>query len=257
MRKRIFKIIIPTALLILLAAVFYFAVLSEKPLSPCEADSGELLRCFKLQKSKHADWRFLYTALRNGNVKEINDALKKAPPEGTDTESLLAIYGDTYGEDKDKQAFLRRLWLIDDIAANGSFPLENDAAYTMENTWGGERTYGGKRTHEGTDIICEEGTPVCAVSSGVVSKKGWNELGGYRIGITDKNGIYYYYAHFSRYAKVDLGDEIRKGQVIGYAGSTGYGPEGTEGKFVSHLHFGLYYKDKAFNPYPYLVYWED
>ena len=56
------------------------------------------------------------------------------------------------------------------------------------------------------------------------------------------------------------GDIVEPGQVIGYVGSTGYGKEGTSGKFPPHLHFGLYKYDGrcewAFNPYPHLRRWE-
>ena len=73
-----------------------------------------------------------------------------------------------------------------------------------EDSWGNERTYGGKRTHEGCDIMSEENKrgvmPVIAASGGTVTNLGWLELGGWRIGITSDNGIYYYYAHLDSYA---------------------------------------------------------
>jgi len=59
---------------------------------------------------------------------------------------------------------------------------------------------------------------------------------------------------------VEVGAIVEPGQVIGSVGSTGYGPEGTSGKFAPHLHFGLYKFDGrrewAFNPYSYLLRWE-
>ena len=46
---------------------------------------------------------------------------------------------------------------------------------------------------------------------------------------------------------------IEEGEIIGYMGNTGYGDEGTRGKFPVHLHFGVYVRDKAgeksINPY--------
>ena len=39
-------------------------------------------------------------------------------------------------------------------------------------------------------------------------------------------------------------------QLLGYVGSTGYGPEGTDDQMIPHLHFGLYINDIAIDPYP-------
>ena len=84
--------------------------------------------------------------------------------------------------------------------------------------------------------------PVIAASGGTVTNLGWLELGGWRIGITSDNGIYYYYAHLDSYAdNMAEGTKIRKGQLIGYMGDSGYSKvEGTVGKFNVHLHFGIY-----------------
>ena len=128
-----------------------------------------------------------------------------------------------------------------------------------EDSWGNERTYGGKRTHEGCDIMSEENKrgvmPVIAASGGTVTNLGWLELGGWRIGITSANGFYYYFAHLDSYAdNMSEGTKIRKGQLIGYMGDSGYSKvEGTVGKFDVHLHFGIYIyadgKETALNPY--------
>jgi murein DD-endopeptidase MepM/ murein hydrolase activator NlpD len=128
------------------------------------------------------------------------------------------------------------------------------------NSWGNERTYGGERVHEGTDIMaCENKAgiyPVLAVCDGQVTNMGWLELGGYRIGITSANGIYYYYAHLASYADgLKTGDTVTAGQLIGFMGNTGYSKvEGTSGKFDVHLHFGIYITDAdgseiSLNPY--------
>lgn len=127
------------------------------------------------------------------------------------------------------------------------------------NSWGYERTYKGDRRHEGTDIMADVNKagiyPVVSVCDGTVTNMGWLELGGYRIGITSDNGIYYYYAHLDSYAEnIKTGDRVQAGQFLGFMGNTGYSKvEGTKGKFDVHLHFGIYYcKDNvefAINPY--------
>ena len=70
---------------------------------------------------------------------------------------------------------------------------------------------------------------------------GWLTLGGYRIGIRSENGVYYYYAHLSSYSDdLKTGDYVTAGQMLGFMGDTGYGEEGTTGKFPVHLHVGIY-----------------
>lgn len=136
------------------------------------------------------------------------------------------------------------------------FPLPLDSDYGYEDGFGDGRSFGGERSHEGIDIIVEKGTPVLSVCNGVVTQKGWLTLGGWRIGVTDAFGVYHYYAHLSSYADVEVGDAVSAGDVLGYVGSTGYGPEGTDDQMIPHLHFGLYVDDVAVNPYDYLRHWE-
>lgn len=136
------------------------------------------------------------------------------------------------------------------------FPLPQNSAYSYEDGFGDGRSFGGSRSHEGIDIIADKGTPVRSVSNGVVTARGWLTLGGWRIGVTDAFGVYHYYAHFSEYGDFEVGDAVKAGDILGYVGSTGYGPEGTEDQMVPHLHYGMYVNDQAVNPYEYLLQWE-
>ncbi|MGD9677501.1 MAG: M23 family metallopeptidase [Vulcanibacillus sp.] len=137
------------------------------------------------------------------------------------------------------------------------FPIPKGYNYSYHSTWGDARGWGGRRIHEGTDIFASYGTPVRSVSHGYVEILGWNEYGGWRVGIRGINNIYYYYAHLSSFKK-DLkeGDIVEPGTIIGYVGNSGYGPVGTQGKFPPHLHFGIYtYNGRnewSFDPTPFL-----
>src|SRR5690606_7398953 len=97
------------------------------------------------------------------------------------------------------------------------------------------------RKHEGVDIFAPKGTPIYAAAGGTILSVGWNTYGGYRLTVKTDSSTAFYYAHMSAYnGTFQKGDTIRQGQLIGYVGNTGYGPEGTDGMFVPHLHFGIY-----------------
>lgn len=136
------------------------------------------------------------------------------------------------------------------------FPVKQQREMFFENGYGGERTYGGQRKHEGIDILPKKpgDYDVVSATDGVVESLGWLELGGYRIGIRSSRGFYYYYAHLEKYQKgLKKGSRVKAGDILGKMGNTGYGKEGTKGKFVVHLHFGIYRqrkgKEKSLNPY--------
>lgn len=134
--------------------------------------------------------------------------------------------------------------------------------FFFENSWHARRTFKGERLHEGCDIFGREEKsgyyPILSMTDGIVEKVGWLPLGGYRIGIRSPGGGYFYYAHLSSYAReFQTGEQIKAGEVLGFLGDTGYGEEGTAGKFVPHLHLGIYVRtqteeEHALNPYPVL-----
>ena len=150
------------------------------------------------------------------------------------------------------------------------FPLPMQHANAYEDTWGAPRPQGG---HEGTDLMVPTGTPEYAVTDGTVvpvtgsNGNGWNSLGGYTVMLRAaysvgpvREGDLFYYAHLQRESALPLGAEVRAGQLLGYAGDTGQGPEATRGLFPPHLHFGWYdatdtrsyLPSGAMNPYPLL-----
>jgi murein DD-endopeptidase MepM/ murein hydrolase activator NlpD len=144
---------------------------------------------------------------------------------------------------------------------NYYFPYAQGAPYgPYTDTMGDPRYYDGRTfAHEGTDIPAPKGTPIYAVAAGQIVRYGWNTLGGYRITIQldDHPEYRFYYAHLDRYAPgLYLGAKVKAGQLLGYTGNTGEGPERTEGKFIPHLHFGIYGPNGAINSYPFLRYWE-
>ncbi len=138
------------------------------------------------------------------------------------------------------------------------FVKDKSMKVTFSNSWMYERNYGGKRGHEGTDIMASQNIaglyPIVSMTDGVVKNKGWLEKGGYRIGIETPSGAYFYYAHLDSYASIKIGDQVKAGDLLGFMGDTGYGEEGTTGKFPVHLHLGIYiYPEEEISVNPYWI----
>ena len=125
------------------------------------------------------------------------------------------------------------------------FPLAEGFSYSHSDDFGNARSYGYKRQHLGHDLMGYVGTPIVAVEGGTVECIGWNQYGGWRLGIRSFDGKRsYYYAHMrkdSPYAEdIQAGALVKAGQVIGYMGMTGYSVKSNvNGMSVPHLHFGL------------------
>ena len=124
-------------------------------------------------------------------------------------------------------------------------PIAKGFYYNHYDDFGNSRTYGFTRRHLGNDLIANIGTPVIAVESGIVEALGWNQYGGWRIGIRSFDGRrYYYYAHLRKnypyHKSMHIGKKVKAGDVIGYVGRSGYSTtENTNNIRTSHLHFGI------------------
>ncbi len=124
-------------------------------------------------------------------------------------------------------------------------PIAKTFPYQHYDDFGASRSYGYARPHLGHDMMAAVGTPVIAIESGTVEIMGWNQYGGWRVGIRsfDKKR-YYYYAHLRKdkpfHEELCEGKVVKAGDVIGYVGRTGYSPnENVNNIETSHLHVGL------------------
>ena len=124
-------------------------------------------------------------------------------------------------------------------------PIAYGFPYSEYDDFGVSRSYGFRRQHLGHDMMGQVGTPIIAVESGRVEALGWNQYGGWRIGIRSFDGKrYYYYAHLRKnypyQSSLQEGSVVSAGDVIGYMGRTGYSAtENTNNIDESHLHFGI------------------
>lgn len=124
-------------------------------------------------------------------------------------------------------------------------PIAAGYGYSHCSDFGNRRTYGFARKHLGNDLMGGQGTPIVAVEGGVVEALGWNQYGGWRVGIRSFDGKrYYYYAHLQKdhpFAEnLEEGALVQAGELIGFMGRTGYSQkENVNNIETVHLHFGM------------------
>ena len=134
-------------------------------------------------------------------------------------------------------------------------PVQGIQASQLRDTFTDARSEG--RVHDAIDIMADAGTPVLASADGTVEKLFDSERGGLTIYQFEPSGRWcYYYAHLQRYAD-GLAEKqvIKRGEVIGYVGSTG-----NASADAPHLHFEVHvlgpekqwWKGESINPFPLL-----
>jgi murein DD-endopeptidase MepM/ murein hydrolase activator NlpD len=119
-----------------------------------------------------------------------------------------------------------------------NFPISSTFGY-RKDPFTGETKY-----HGGIDISAPEGTPILAAADGVVvvadSSDSWGGGWGYHVKIKHSDTYSTLYAHASKIA-VRNGQEVKKGEVIAYVGTTGRSTG-------AHLHFEVYKDGARVNP---------
>ena len=134
-------------------------------------------------------------------------------------------------------------------------PVQGIAAADLRDTYDQSR-FGG-RAHHALDIMAPRGTPVLAAVDGTIRKLFVSRAGGLTIYEFDANEErVYYYAHLDGYANLHEGMPVKRGDVIGYVGTTGNAPAN-----APHLHFAIevlpatkeWWRGEPVNPYPILT----
>lgn len=99
--------------------------------------------------------------------------------------------------------------------------------------------------HSGMDFPAHQGTPVYATGNGIVEYAGMDNSGyGLHIIINHNFGYQTLYGHLSKLA-VRVGDKVKRGQLIGYVGSTGLST-------APHLHYEVIKNNEKVNPINYI-----
>ena len=130
-------------------------------------------------------------------------------------------------------------------SGRGGYHCAVGPANSFTDTWGAPRS--GGRRHKGTDVFAPYGSPVYAVSDGVIIRTNWGSSSGLAIQLRSVDGNVYFYAHESS-VNVRAGQRVSAGQVIGRVGTSG-NAAGTS----PHVHFELWAGGgSAINPYRFL-----
>ncbi|MDO9070441.1 MAG: peptidoglycan DD-metalloendopeptidase family protein [Deltaproteobacteria bacterium] len=140
-------------------------------------------------------------------------------------------------------------FLADSNPLSYCFPVA--PPYSFRDTWGDWRS--GGRFHHAVDIVACDGTPVYAITSGVIHTLAtWNGA-GISLLLRGQDGKGYGYMHLQEYAEgIVEGKTVHKGELIAYVGHTGIKRD------AAHLHLQVYAddsfdRDKLVNPYGLLV----
>jgi murein DD-endopeptidase MepM/ murein hydrolase activator NlpD len=126
------------------------------------------------------------------------------------------------------------------------FPVSGGNNKNIQSFWADPRDTG-SRSHEGVDIFADRGTPVIAISDGIIDSAGERGLGGKQVWLRD--GLFgkrIYYAHLDKIA-VSEGEKVKIGDTLGFVGNTGNAKD-----LPPHLHFGIYKAKGAVNPLPFI-----
>ncbi len=128
------------------------------------------------------------------------------------------------------------------VATPKGWPVEGHVTSPFglrEHPTSGEREF-----HSGVDIAAEPGRPVRATGEGIISFAGWSGANGNLVVIEHGAGYSTFYAH-NKMVAVSTGHKVKRGDIIGYVGSTGNstGP---------HVHYEVWLNGRAINPDSYL-----
>jgi murein DD-endopeptidase MepM/ murein hydrolase activator NlpD len=140
-------------------------------------------------------------------------------------------------------------FLADSNPLSYCFPVA--APYSFRDSWGDWRS--GGRFHHAVDIVAVDGTPVFAITSGVIHTLAAWPGAGISLLLRGQDSRVYGYMHLQGYAPgIVAGKTVQKGELIAYVGHTGIKQD------AAHLHLQVYAddsldRDKLVNPYGLLV----
>jgi murein DD-endopeptidase MepM/ murein hydrolase activator NlpD len=197
----------------------------------------ELKSTISSLKKAESEFKRLFSL---GSKEKVLENMNASDSGSLDMENLkqqIKITVETVGEIKDYLHIQGDIY----IATPRGMPVGGDIS-----SYYGKRQNprtGGDDFHTGIDISTNPGDPVRATADGIVSFSGWNGGSGNLVVLEHGHGFSTFYAH-NRALAVKVGQKVKKGDVIGYVGSTGYstGP---------HVHYEIWKEGKPVDPIGY------
>jgi murein DD-endopeptidase MepM/ murein hydrolase activator NlpD len=198
----------------------------------------ELKSTISALKKTEIEFNKLFSLKSREKVLENIDTSDNGSLDMENLKKQIANTMETVGEIKDYLSQQRDLY----VATPKGWPVEGhitSAFGAREHPSSGEDEF-----HNGMDIAAEPGRPVKATADGIVSFSGWSGGSGNLVALAHGLGYSTFYGH-NRMVAVKVGQKVKRGQVIGYIGSTGNstGP---------HVHYEVWLDGRPVNPDKYL-----
>lgn len=175
----------------------------------------------------------------SGILEEKKSLLSSAK---ADKNALIAMEAQLTAKENEIQRILESLKYGSAPTGRLQWPVAGKLTSGFGNR--GHPIFGGTRFHSGVDLAAPNGTPIVAADGGEVIQASYSGGYGNSILIYHGGGFATFYAHMSGFA-VGQGQMVKRGQVIGYVGTTGW----TTGP---HLHFEVRINGSPRNPLSYL-----
>ena len=189
-------------------------------------------------KKAEGDFQKLFSLKSREKVLEHIDTSDTGSIDMEQLKQQIKITMSTVGEIKDYMSQQRDLYV--------STPKGWPAAGRITSSFGNREhpRSGEPQFHTGIDIASDPGRPVRATADGIVSFADWSGGSGNLVALEHGFGFSTYYAH-NKMLNVKIGQKVKRGDIIGYIGSTGNstGP---------HVHYEVWREGKPMNPSHYL-----
>ena len=153
-----------------------------------------------------------YIGIKNEEKSNMKEEIKYYTDEEYTEEDSKSFF-ESVGE------FIDGIFKSEEIVADAEFPVVGKSFKDITSGYGKRTapTSGASTFHSGIDIGAPEGTKIIAIADGKVTKTAWGGAGGYTI--TIESGEYSFsYCHSDPNFIVKVGDDVKKGQVIGKVG---------------------------------------
>ena len=197
----------------------------------------ELNSTISALKNAENEFKRLFSLGSKEKVLENVDTKDSGSIDIENLKQQIKITVETVGEIKDYLRVQRDIY----VSTPKGFPVNGSVS-----SFFGKRespTNGMNEFHSGLDISTTPGNPVRATADGIVSFSGWNGGSGNLVVLEHGHGFSTFYAH-NKMDTVKVGQKVRRGDIISYAGSTGNstGP---------HVHYEIWKEGKPVNPIEY------